>query len=70
MLESRAERSALGAAPTGAAPDIAVVDVGFNFLSPKSQVLTHANKKMNHPSTISAQEACFDFALLRSIFAT
>ena len=31
MLESRAERSALGAAS-----DIAVVDVGLNFLSPKS----------------------------------
>ena len=31
MLESRAERSALGAAP-----DVAVVDVGLNFLSPKT----------------------------------
>ena len=32
MLESRAERSALGTAP-----DIAtVVDVGLNFLSPKN----------------------------------
>ena len=31
MLESRAERSALGAAP-----DIAVLAVGLNFLSPKT----------------------------------
>ena len=31
MLESRAERSALGAAPV-----IAVVDVGLIFLSPKT----------------------------------
>ena len=31
MLESRAERSALGSAP-----DIAVVDIGLDFLSPKT----------------------------------
>ena len=31
MLESRAERSTLAAAP-----DIAVVDVGLNFMSPKT----------------------------------
>ena len=59
MLESRAERSALSAAP-----DIAVVAVGLNFLSPKTELLNHTNKQTNDPSTISvsdfAQEACFD----------
>ena len=57
MLESRAERSALGAAP-----DVAAVDVGLNFLSPKTQLLNHTSKKKNDPSIISAQEGCFDFA--------
>ena len=56
MLESRAERSVFGAAP-----DVAVVDVDFNFLSLKTQPLNHTSKKTNDPSTISAQEACFDF---------
>ena len=65
MLESRAERSALGAAP-----DVAVVDVGLKFLSPKTLLLNHTSKKTNDPSTISAQEACFDFARLIFIFAT
>ena len=60
MLESRAERGALGAAP-----DIAVADVGLNFLSPKTQLLNHTSKQTNGPSTIFAsdfaQEACFDW---------
>ena len=57
MLESRAERSALGAAP-----DISVVDVGLNFL-PKT--LTELLKNLtSKQSTISAsdfaQETCFN----------
>ena len=48
MLKSRADRSALGAAP-----DVAILDVCLKFLSPKTE---------NDPSTISAQEACFGFA--------
>ena len=54
LIESRAERSALGAAPDIAA----VVDVGLYL------------KKTNDPSTISAQEACFDFAriILEDLF--
>ena len=54
-LETRAERSALGTAP-----DIAVIDVGLNFLSPKTKLLNHMSKKTKDPSTISTQEACFD----------
>ena len=65
MLDSRAERSALGAAA-----DVAVVDVSMNFLSPKAELQNHTSKKMNYPSTISAQEASFDFAPRRFIFAT
>ena len=65
MLESRAERSALGTAP-----DVAVVDVGLNFLSPKTYPLNHTSKKTNYPSTTAAQEACFDFARTIFIFAT
>ena len=63
MLESRAERSALGAAP-----DAAVVDVGLKFLSPKTKLLNHTSKKTDDPSTISAQGACFDFARIIFIF--
>ena len=53
MLGSRAERSALGAAP-----DIAVVDVGLNFLSGNlSELLkNHTSKKTSGPSTISASD--------------
>ena len=40
MLKSRAERSTLGAAP-----DVAVVDVGLNFLSPQAGLLNHTGKK-------------------------
>ena len=65
MLESRAERSALGPAP-----DVAAVDVGLNFLSPKTYLLNHTSQKTNDPSIISAQEACFDFAPMIFIFAT
>ena len=65
MLESRAERSALGTAP-----DVAVVDVGLNFLCPKTYPLNHTSKKTNYPSTTAAQEACFDFARMIFIFAT
>ena len=65
MPESRAERSALSAAP-----DVAVADVGLNFLSPKPQLLTYTSKKKNDPTTISAQEACFDFARMIFLFAT
>ena len=53
MFESSAERSALGAAP-----DIAVVvDVGLNFLCPKSltELLKNpTSKQTNGPGTISA----------------
>ena len=66
MLESRAERSALGTVPDIAA----VVDIGLDFLSPKSQLLNHTSKTTDNPSTISAQEACFDFGRTRFIFAT
>ena len=45
MLESRGERSALGAAP-----DVAVVDVGLNFLSPKTQLPNHTSKQKGAPS--------------------
>ena len=42
MLESRAERSA-----PGAAPDVAVVDVGLSFMSPKTYLTaeSHTSKK-------------------------
>ena len=53
-----------------AAPDIAVVDVGLNFLSPKTKLLNHKSTKTNDPSTISAQGACFDFGRIIVIFAT
>ena len=47
-----------------AAPDTAVVDVGFKFLSPKTKLLNHTSKQANDPSTICvsdfAQNACFD----------
>ena len=46
MVESRAERSALGAAP-----DIAAVDVGLNFENPT--LLNHTSKKTNDPNVIS-----------------
>ena len=65
MLESRAERSDLHAAL-----DVAVVDVRLNFLSPKTKLLNHTTKETNDPSTISAQEACFDFARMILTFAT
>ena len=68
MLESRAERSAVGAAP-----DIAVVGVGLSFLCPKTQLnlnellKNHTSKQTNGPRTISdsasdfaQHEACFD----------
>ena len=58
MLESRAERRVLAAAP-----DIAVIDVGLDFLSPRTYLLNHTSKQTNDPGTISAsdfaQEACF-----------
>ena len=54
-LKSRAERSVLDAAP-----DVAVDDVCLNFLSPKTKLFHHTSIKKNDPSTISAQEACFD----------
>ena len=54
MLEARAERSTLGAAP-----DISVVDVGLIFFY-ESKLLNHTSEKTNDPSTISAQEACFE----------
>ena len=66
MLESRAERSAVGVAPDIA---IVVLDVGLNFLCPKSYVTelrkNPTSKQTNGPGTISAsdfaqQEACFD----------
>ena len=66
MLESAAERSALVAA----ADIAAVVDVGLNFLSRKTQLMNHRSKTVNDPSTISAQEAFFDFARVVCIFAT
>ena len=50
VLEFRAERSAIGAAPDVAA----VVDVVLNVLSPKSNQYT---RKKNDPSIISAREA-------------
>ena len=67
MLESRGERSALGAAP-----DIAVVDVGLTFLCPKPLLLNHASKPTNDPSTISASDFAHEvrFAQSRFIFAT
>ena len=40
MIESRAERNALGAAP-----DISVVDVGLNFLSSKTQLLNRTRAR-------------------------
>ena len=42
MLEARAERRALGAAP-----GVAVVDVGLNFLSKKTELLNHTNEEKN-----------------------
>ena len=55
MLESRADRSGLGAAPDIAA----VVDVDLNFPSP-----TTAESHEQKTNTISAQETRFDFALM------
>ena len=55
MLKSRAERTAVGAAP-----DEKVVDVCVNFLTPSDLLLNHRSKKKNDPRTISAQEVCFD----------
>ena len=58
MLESRADRSALGAPP-----DIAVVDVAITFLFTKTELFNHTRKQTNDPCTISASdfvhEACF-----------
>ena len=48
MLESRAERIALGAAP-----DVAAVDVGLNFMSPKTYHTAESSKKKNHQRFIS-----------------
>ena len=74
MLESRAERSPLESraerSPLGAALDVVLVDVGLNFLSPKTQLLNHTSEKTNDPSTISAQEICSDFARMTFVFAT
>ena len=61
MLESRAGRSVLGAAPD-------VVDVGLNFLESKNPTAESHERKKNDLSMISAQEACFDFARESFIF--
>ena len=67
MLNSRADRSALGAAPDVGA---AVVDVCLKFLGPKTLPLNHTSKKRIYPSIISTQ-AYFDFArIITLIFAT
>ena len=65
MLESRAERSALGGAP-----DIAVVDGGLNFFSLKTKLLNHTSKQTNDPSTISASDFAHEayFGLHEDLF--
>ena len=66
MFKSRDERSTLGEAP-----DVAVVDVCFKFLSPKTYLLNDTSKRKNDPSTIPAKETCFDFSrILISIFTS
>ena len=62
MLESRAERSALGAAPDIA---VVVVDVDLNVLCPNTYLKKPTSKQTHGPGTISAsdltqREACFD----------
>ena len=66
MLKSSAERSVLGAAP-----DVAVVDVFFKVSESKNLTAESHEQLKNDPNTISAQEACFDFArIVLYIFAT
>ena len=65
MLESRAERSALGAAPY-----TAVVDFGLILPSPEIELLNHTGKKNNDANSIPAQEAYFNFARKVFIFVT
>ena len=66
MLESRAERSALGAAA-----DVAVSSRRWlEFSESKNLTAESHEQKPNDPSTISAQEACFDFVPTRFIMAT
>ena len=43
MLEFRTEQSALGAAP-----DIAVVDIGLNFIFPKTYLVTAESHKQTN----------------------
>ena len=69
MLESRAERSALCAAP-----DMAAVDAGLTFLCPTTLLLNHPSKPANDPSTITAStfahETRFAHTRFKYIFAT
>ena len=69
MLESRAERSVLGASLRGA--NTAVVDVGFNFLNPTTKLVHDMSNTRNGPGTIPAfdlaEDARFVLANLTSI---
>ena len=65
MLEFTAERSLLRMAP-----DAEEVDIGLNFMCSKTKVLNQTSKRSNDPSTMTAHEACFDFAPKLFILAT
>ena len=57
VLESRVERSATGAAPDAAA----VVDVAFNFLSPKSNQSAESQQKKKLPQHHLRTRSLFRF---------
>ena len=64
MLESTAKRSALGAAP-----GVAVVDVGLNFLSQKTELLNHTNEEKNEcPENHLRTRSLFRFCMFDDIY--